>query len=168
MLLIPLGRISKVHGRRCEIKIVPFSRRSDSFLKVKRLYIKKSPHEEPTEYIVSKVRSQNSSSIIQLRDVHTFEEAKRLTGSIVMADKDDLPGLQENEYYAYQLIGLKVLTNEGSYIGRATNIIERDPQHILVVENEGREFLIPMVDTIVREINLGESIIIYPLPGLLD
>lgn len=168
MLLLPFGKISRIHGKKGELKIVPFSRRSDSLLKLKRLYIKKNLNEEPTEYIISKVRTQNNSSIIELRDIHTFEEAKRLKGSIVMVDKGDLPELHENEYYAYQLIGLKVITNEGFYIGRATNIIDRDPQHILVVENEGKEYLIPMVDTIIREINLDESIIISPLPGLLD
>jgi len=48
-------------------------------------------------------------------------------------------------------------------------LIERASQSLLVVKDDGKEHLIPMIDTIIREINLGETrIVIFPLKGLLD
>ena len=169
MLLLSFGKISKVHGKTGELKIVPFSKRSDNLLKLERLFIKKHLYEEPTEYKISKVRNQNNTSIIKLEDIGSIEAAEQLKGSIVMVDKTDLPELNDDEYYALQLIGLRVITNEGLYIGKITNVIDRAPQDILIVQNGGHEYLIPMIDTIISEINLEDSkVIICPLVGLID
>ena len=86
-----------------------------------------------------------------------------------MVEASDLPETEENEYYWFQLIGLRVYTTEDKYVGKVENLIERASQSLLVVKKDRKERLIPMINTIVREINLEDSrIVIFPLKGLLD
>ncbi|MBI4228828.1 MAG: 16S rRNA processing protein RimM, partial [Deltaproteobacteria bacterium] len=123
----------------------------------------------PVEFKITNFRIQNDTTIIRLEGINTIEEASELRGSIVMVDKYDLPDPKENEYYWFQLIGLKVITIEGEFIGRVKNLIDREPQTLLVVKNNKKEFLIPMIDTIVKGVKLEESVVIVrPIEGLFD
>jgi 16S rRNA processing protein RimM len=167
--LLPLGRISKPHGLNGEVRIVLYSGNLDSINSVNRLFIYKKEREKPVELRITKLRIQNNTTIIGLEGITTIEEASGLRGSIVMVDKCDLPEPKEDEYYWFQLIGLNVVTKEGNFIGTVKNLIDREPQALLVVENNEKEFLIPMVDTIVKGVKLEESeVIITPIEGLFD
>jgi 16S rRNA processing protein RimM len=167
--LLPLGRISKPHGLNGEVRVFLYSGNLDSITKVNRLFIYQKEHEKPVEFKITNLKIQNNTTIIGLEGINTIEEASELRGSIVMVDKCDLPEPKEDEYYWFQLIGLNVVTIEGKFIGTVKNLIDRVPQTLLVVENNEKEFLIPMVDTIVQGVKLEESeVIITPIEGLFD
>jgi 16S rRNA processing protein RimM len=167
--LLPLGEISKPHGLHGEVKVFLYSGNADSITKLNRLFIYKKEDEKPVEIKISDLRVQNKTTIIRLEGINTIEEASELRGSIVMVDKCDLPEPEEDEYYWFQLIGLNVVTIEGNFIGTVKDLVDRAPQALLVVENDKKEFLIPMVDTIIQGVKLEESeVIITPIEGLFD
>jgi 16S rRNA processing protein RimM len=167
--LLPIGRISKPHGLNGEVRVFLYSGNLDSITELNRLFIHKKEHEKPVEFNIANLRIQNNTIIIGLEGINTIEEASELRGSIVMVDKCDLPEPKEDEYYWFQLIGLDVVTIDGRFVGTVKNLIDREPQALLVVENNNREFLIPMVDTIVQGVELEESeVIITPIEGLFD
>jgi 16S rRNA processing protein RimM len=167
--LLPLGKISKPHGLNGEVRVFLYSGNVDSITRLNRLFIYKKEDEKPVELKISKLRIQNKTTIIGFEGIKTIEEASELRGSIVMVNKCDLPEPKEDEYYWFQLIGLNVVTKEGNFIGTVKNLIDREPQALLVVENDEKEFLIPLVDTIIEGIKLEESeVIITPIEGLFD
>lgn len=167
--LLPLGRISKPHGLNGEVRVVLYSGNVDSITSVNRLFIYTKGHEKPVELKITSLRIQNKTTILGLEGINTVEEASGLRGSIVMVDKCDLPEPKEDEYYWFQLIGLNVVSTAGDFIGTVKNLIDREPQALLVVENNEKEFLIPMVDTLVQGVKLEESeVIITPIEGLFD
>ena len=167
--LLPLGKISKPHGLNGAVRVFIYSGNLDSITKLDRLYIYKKEHNKPVELKISNLRIQNKTTIIGLEGINTIEEASKLRGSIVMVDKRDLPEPKEDEYYWFQLIGLNVVTIEGNFIGTVRDLVERKPQSLLVVENDKKEFLIPMVDRIIQGVKLEESeVIITPIEGLFD
>ncbi|MGB7292985.1 MAG: ribosome maturation factor RimM [Thermodesulfobacteriota bacterium] len=167
--LLPLGKISKPHGLNGEVRVFLYSGNVDSITRVDRLFISKKEDEKPVELKISNLRIQNKITIIKLEGVNTIEEASELRGLTVMVDKCDLPEPKEDEYYWFQLIGLNVVTIEGNFIGTVKDLVDREPQALLVVENDKKEFLIPMVDTIIQGVKLeGSEVIITPIEGLLD
>ncbi len=167
--LLPLGRISKPYGLHGEVRVVLYSGNLDSISKLNRFFIYKGEDENPVELKISNLRIKNNTTIVGLEGINTIEEALGIRGSIVMVDKSDLPEPKKDEYYWFQLIGLNVVTTEGNFIGTVKNLIDRELQSVLVVENNKKEFLIPMVDTIVRGVELEESeVIITPIEGLFD
>ncbi len=169
MELLPLGKILKTRGIKGEVKFFPFSGQVDSIINLKRLFIQKKGEEKPKEFKVVRLRSHNKSHFIELKGISTIEDANELRGSTVLIEKSDLPQLREDEYYWFQLIGIKVYTNDGEYLGKIENLMDREPQSLLVVRHNDKEILIPMIDSIIEEINLKKSkVIITPIDGLVD
>jgi 16S rRNA processing protein RimM len=167
--LIPFGRVSKTHGLSGEVRILPFSRSLENLSRLERVFIKTKRKEKPHEYKIIRRRLEEHSAIVELEGINSVDAAEDLRGCIVMVEPSQLSETDENEYYWFQLIGLGVYTTDGRYLGRVEDLIDRAPQSLLVVKEDRKERLIPMIETIVREINLEDSrIIIFPMKGLLD
>ncbi|MCP3770455.1 MULTISPECIES: ribosome maturation factor RimM [unclassified Streptomyces] len=99
----------------------------------------------------------------------TGAEALRNTLLIAEIDPDERPE-EDDEYYDHQLIDLDVVTRDGQPVGRITEIAHLPTQDLFVVERpDGGEVLVPFVEQIVTEIDLGEQrAVIDPPPGLID
>ncbi|MEU2877137.1 ribosome maturation factor RimM [Streptomyces sp. NPDC007070] len=99
----------------------------------------------------------------------TAAEALRNTLLIAEVDPEELPE-DEDEYYDHQLIDLDVVTEDGTEVGRITEISHLPSQDLFIVERpDGSEVMIPFVQEIVTEIDLEEQrAVIAPPPGLID
>jgi len=88
----------------------------------------------------------------------------------LLAPIDQLAPLEADEIYYHQLLGLKVVTREGQYVGRVQEVYETYPAHLLEVKgDDGRLHLIPFADRIVKQVDVeAGQIVIAPTPGLLD
>ncbi|MGW1596532.1 ribosome maturation factor RimM [Streptomyces sp. NPDC002343] len=96
-------------------------------------------------------------------------EALRNTLLIAEVDPEELPE-DEDEFYDHQLIDLDVVAEDGTEIGRITEISHLPSQDLFIVERpDGSEVLIPFVEEIVTEIDLAEQrAVVTPPPGLID
>ncbi|MFD4609217.1 ribosome maturation factor RimM [Streptomyces sp. NPDC058440] len=96
-------------------------------------------------------------------------EALRNTLLIAEIDPEELPE-GEDEYYDHQLMDLDVVLEDGTEIGRITEISHLPSQDLLIVERpDGTEVMIPFVGEIVTEIDLEEQrAVVDPPPGLID
>ncbi|MFJ3661337.1 ribosome maturation factor RimM [Streptomyces sp. NPDC090119] len=99
----------------------------------------------------------------------TAAETLRNTLLIADVDPEETPD-DEDEYYDHQLIDLDVVTEDGTEVGRITEISHLPSQDLFIVERpDGSEVLIPFVEEIVSEIDLDEQkAVITPPPGLID
>ncbi|MFF7239666.1 ribosome maturation factor RimM [Streptomyces collinus] len=99
----------------------------------------------------------------------TGAEALRNTLLIAEIDPEELPE-GEDEYYDHQLMDLDVVTEDGTEVGRITEISHLPSQDLFIVERpDGSEVMIPFVEEIVTEIDLEEQrAVISPPPGLID
>jgi len=168
-MLLPFGKILKARGIKGEVKFFPFSGQMDSIIDLSRVFIQKRGEEKAKEFKIVRLRSHNKSHFIELNGIRTIEDANELRGSTILIEKSDLPQLNEDEFYWFQLIGIKVYTNDGEYVGQIENLMDRDPQSILIVKHNDKETLIPMIDSIIDEINLKEEkVIITPIEGLIE
>jgi 16S rRNA processing protein RimM len=94
---------------------------------------------------------------------------KPLVGNELCLKRCNLPKLTEDEYYWSDLIGLQVETDDGILLGVIFDIFETGSSDIYVVRNEKREYLIPAIGDVVKQVDLDSGkIIITPLEGLLD
>lgn len=169
MGLISFGKISKVHGLAGEVRLFPFSRQLDNISTLERIFIYKTSGEPPLELTIIKSRIHKNSAIFKIEGVNSIEDAEKLVGNIAYVETSDLKELEDGEYYWFDLIGFKTYTDEGQYIGVVENLIDRSLQSLLVVKNEDNEYLIPLTEPIVKEVDLEQSkIIISPVEGLLE
>lgn len=113
---------------------------------------------------------QSGRGLVCFTDVTDREAAAALTGLVIVARVDDSesPG-DENEYYDHQLIGLAVVSTEGSAVGQVTRVDHLGFQDMLVVETQTGERLVPFVDDLVPVVDLqAGQVVVRAIPGLLE
>jgi 16S rRNA processing protein RimM len=169
MGLLAFGKILTTHGNKGEIRVFPFSGQVENLTNLNRVFVQKENVGEPEEFTILRLRSHNRSHFLMLEGISSIEDAREIKGSIILIEEKELPQLKKNEYYWFQLIGLTVYTKEGTFIGKVDDLMERDPQTILIVKDNDKEVLMPMIDSIIKEIDLDESkVTITPIKGLID
>ncbi|WP_038046683.1 ribosome maturation factor RimM [Thermus caliditerrae] len=109
--------------------------------------------------------------VVHLAGVGTRELAEALVGLRVYAEVEDLPPLEEGQYYYFALIGLPVFV-EGQQVGEVADILDAGAQDVLVIRGVGerlrerQERLVPLQAPYVRV--TAEGIHVEPIPGLFD
>lgn len=161
-----LGKISKPHGIRGEVKIFSFSEQPENMLQYKTLVIVDKQGQQ-RRVSVSKCRIQGKTAVVKLKDIDNRNQAEELQGMEVLLDKQELPATGKREYYWFQLQGLTVETRQGEKLGKVTNIFSNGAQDILVIGDKHAEYLVPILQGIILSQD-AEKIIIDPPPGLLE
>ena len=83
--------------------------------------------------------------------------------------RDKAVKLKKDEYFVADLIGMRVVTDEGEPFGMLKNVLETGANDVYVVETEGgKEALLPAIKECILKINMEESVItVHIMDGLL-
>lgn len=83
--------------------------------------------------------------------------------------EEALPPVGKGSYYDFQIIGCEVVAKDGRAIGTVKGLLPVGDRDLLVVDREGREALIPFVESLCLEVDAAAKRIRVDLPdGLLD
>jgi 16S rRNA processing protein RimM len=123
----------------------------------------------PVAYQVEKARPHRPFILLKLKGVDSTEVARALIGATLAVKEQDLPRLAEGEFYYYQVIGVEVITTDGNVLGTIKEVFFAGSHDVWVVCQRKREYLIPVIDEVVRSLDIpGKKAIIEPQEGLLD
>ena len=92
--------------------------------------------------------------------------ALQLAGAEIGVTADRLPPLSEDEFYWRDLIGLRVLNNNGDELGLVQRLLPTGGHDVLVVRGGAAEVLIPFVEVYVTEVRPEEGCIRVRWEGL--
>jgi 16S rRNA processing protein RimM len=107
--------------------------------------------------------------LLQLEGVTTIETATPFVGTVLSIPERELPATEPGEFYAYQLEGLEVVTRDGGHVGTVDHLFPTGSNEVLVVREGSHEYLIPVIEDVVRTIDLAaRKVVIDPIEGLLD
>ena len=173
MQRITIGQISKVHGIKGEMVVVPLTDDPKRFSELKKVLLLKD--EKIIEFEVESVRTDFKAKrlkervLIKLKGVENPEEAKGLVGSFLEIEKEDLIKLPEGRYFIFDIIGLKVITTENKEVGKVKEVISLPANDVYVVQGDQKEYDIPAIKEVVKKIDLERKVmIIEPKEGLLE
>jgi 16S rRNA processing protein RimM len=107
---------------------------------------------------------------VSLQGIASPEEASSLKEMGVFADEEMLRAAIETPYFDDEIIGSTVVNREtGDTIGIITEIWNTAAHEIWVVDYGGKELPIPVIDEIVKHVNIKrKQVSIYVMPGLLE
>ena len=72
---------------------------------------------------LKKLRSDNKGgAIARFAEVQGRNQAEKLRGTVLTVPREELPALEEDEYYHADLIGLRVETDAGETLGALTDV----------------------------------------------
>lgn len=162
-----VGKTTKPHGLRGEIKIYCFSGQPQNFLEYKELTLcdLKGTLSKPIQ--VTKSRVQGKTAVVKFANIADRSAAESIEGHEVLLLKEHLPKAKSDEYYWLQYEGKQLIDQDGSVIGTVKKLFNNGAQDILVVATENDEVLVPVIDNFIIE-ETDNTIVVDLPPGLLE
>ncbi len=166
---VEIGYISKAHGLTGELKIVFDVHDMEEYADLPVLYLGKEG-ENIQPYIVEYLSMQTTNQfLVAFTSIKDRISAENLHGYTIYFPKEELPPLEEGHFYYYQVIGFKVNDKEKGLLGEITGFIDGNVQDVMVMDHQGYEVLIPVVDHIVGLADFDKKRVEVDLPeGLLE
>jgi len=161
-----VGRILRPHGIKGQVEILPLTD-SPARFKPGTKFLLKPPAAGRDFVLLTEIGTKKDRVVARIDGVDDRNTAETLHGCelLVPETQGDKPA---DAYWHHELLGCRVVTDEGRDLGLVTEII-RTGVHDIYAVGEARKFLIPATKEVVLTIDTEKKLItIKPLPGLLE
>lgn len=165
---LEVGKIINTHGLRGEVKIQPWTDSPEVFADLPYVFLAEKTGE--LKLTVKQVKYQKNNIIVKFAEINSIEEAERYKNCVLTAQRDMLGQLPEGVYYIADLIGLTVETEDGTVLGKITDVFQTGANDVYTIDRpEGKPLLLPAIPEVVRQVDIpGGKITVRLLEGLLD
>lgn len=164
---IKVGKILKPVGLKGQVLVRACSQ-MESLLIPGSCFIK-APSGKYEEFFISASSPRGrKEAVLDIRWVDSRNKAERISKREVFQLRSRLPAGEEDEFYWFELTGLRVTTSRGKFLGRVHSIIETGAGDVLAVRDEAREILIPLVDQVIKQVDIKDGKCIVDLPPGLE
>jgi 16S rRNA processing protein RimM len=159
-----VGRVLRAWGIRGDLKIAPFTDRPEDFKQYRSVLV--GPQRK--HYDVKSFRPYQGNWLLHLLGVESRSDAEALHGQEILIEAAQRPR-QEGEFFAREVIGLKVRTIAGEELGEVTEIIVTGANDVYVVQGPRGEILLPARVEVIKGIDVEAGVMtVELLPGLLS
>ena len=157
---IIIGKIVAPHGVRGDIRILPLTEKPELFLDLEYLLL-----EGGKKLTVKNARFQKRMVLVTTKEVTSMNEAELLRDKNIYIKAEDLPELEEDEFYVADLVGIPVYDLEGNQIGTFKDSLSTGSNDVYIIAVPGaKDILVPALKEYFKEINLAEKRIVVKLP----
>jgi 16S rRNA processing protein RimM len=158
-----IGQIVNTFGIKGFVKVKPFTDDVTRFEKLKKVYIKNKVYE------IEEVKYQKQNVLLKFKGIEKIEDAELLKNLYIIIDREDAAPLEEGSYYIADLLGLEVVSDEGTKLGKLEDIYNTGGNDIYVVKDElGKQILLPAIHEVIKDINIDDKkITVHLLKGLV-
>ena len=166
--LVVIARAVRARGLKGEIVAELLTDFPERFEEIDELILV-SPNGERKVATLESFWFQNDRVVLKLAGCDDVDAAKELVGSEFAVPEAERVSLPDDHYYDWELEGCTVKAGDEN-IGQVKSVIKTGGAEILVIADEqGKERLIPLAESIVVEIDpAAKTIVVDPPEGLLD
>jgi 16S rRNA processing protein RimM len=134
-----VGRFGRVHGIKGDISIISFTEPRDNILNYSNwhAYI----HHEWHPIHLVHIDAHHKSILARVEGYEGREEVAQLTNVDIAILQEQLPSLEDGEYYWHQLNGMQVLTQDNKLLGIVKELLPTGANDVLVVVGEKRHLI---------------------------
>ncbi len=154
-----VGRVLRAWGIRGDLKIAPFTDRPEDFKQYRSVLM--GPQRK--RYDVKSFRPYQGNWLLHLVGVEARNDAELLHGQEILIEAAQRPR-QEGEFYAREVIGLKVQTIDGAELGEVTEILVTGANDVYVVKGSRGEILLPARVEVIKGIDVETGVMTVELP----
>ena len=162
-----IGKIVGVHGLKGTNKFKSYAESLAVFYPGQSILIRDNRNRE-TSVELDWIKSHTGTPLISFKGVTDRDRAEALIGAELFIPETELPELDEDTYYWFELIGIEVYNTQEDYLGRITSIFPTGSNDVYVVKNKTKEVLIPALESVVIDIDLELKRMRVDLPEGLD
>ena len=164
--LFRVGVIANTHGIKGEVKVFPTTDDPQRYRSLKEVLLDTGKEKHPLE--IQGVRFFKNLVIVKFKGIDNINDIEKYKGKDLYVTRENAVPLAEDEYYIADIIGAEVCTEDGAFFGTLKEVMETGANLVYVVEHQGREVLLPVIDDCVKEISpQGHRVVVHIMKGLL-
>jgi 16S rRNA processing protein RimM len=166
--LVTIGKCVKPHGLHGEIRVKAITDFPERFEQTESVFAHQQ--KDPVRLLeIESVRENHGGFLIKFAGVNTLSEAEKLRGHFLSVPDDELVELEEDEYWHWQLEGLRVFSPAGLEFGVLKEVVQSPAHDLYLVETkDGQSHWVPAVRQYVPEIDVEGGRIVIILPEIAE
>ena len=165
--LLQVGVITSTHGIRGEVKVFPTTDDTNRFKKLKKVILETKKEKLSLE--VQGVKFFKQFVILKFKGIDNINDVERYKRCPLFVNREDAVELEEDEYFIADMIGMKVITDEGEEFGTLKDVMETGANDVYVIRRaDGGEVLIPAIKECILDVDIpGRLMKIHVMAGLV-
>lgn len=140
---VVVGRLGQVYGIKGWLKLQSFTSPETNIIDYKPWYLATAKGYLPVTF--DQFKEYGKGFIVHIENCDDRTLAQSYTNLDVVIAKEQLPVLDEDEYYLIDLEGMTVVNQQGIVLGTVSHLMQTAGTETLVVDGQDRQRLIPYV-----------------------
>ncbi|QMW23496.1 ribosome maturation factor RimM [Sandaracinobacteroides saxicola] len=137
---VTLAAVAGAHGVTGEVRLKLFTADPDGLKNLSGLALNGQP------VTLKSLRPGPQGAVARFAELGSREAAESARGTLLTAPRSALPPLAEGEYYWHDLIGLPVVTPDGTPAGSVVAVENYGASDLLDIEKpDGKRVLVPLI-----------------------
>lgn len=150
---LKIGLIGKPHGIKGELRVTPLTDDPARFKRLKKVIIKDKI------YGVNGARVAADAVYLSLSGVTDRNAAELLRGEFLLVERSDALPLEEYSYFIADIIGCKIVTETGGYIGDVKEVTSAKTDYFTAVGADGRTLRFPFLKDMLVKVDVAAKTI---------
>lgn len=166
--MLQVGVITSTHGIRGEVKVFPTTDDNNRFKKLKDCFIEYKNKMIPVK--ANGCKFFKNMVILHFDGINDINDVEKYKQCKLFVDRQHAVPLQKDEYYMTDLIDITVVTETDRTLGVLKEIIPTGANDVyVVVDEEGKEILLPAIKECILSVDLEKGIMqVKLMKGLVD
>ena len=162
-----IGQIVNTSGLKGVMKVKPFTDDITKFSNLKTIYV--SIKKELKEFEIEQARFSKNMVFLKLKGIDTVEQAEDYRNLYLKIKRNKDEKLEKDSYYIVDILGCKIITDEGKELGSIVDVFSTGSNDVYVVKDElGKQVLLPAIKDVIKKVDIKNKVItVHLLEGLL-
>lgn len=164
-----IGVIASPHGLQGEVNVFPTTDDPMRFRKLKTVMV-----DTGRGGIFSKeiehIKFNKKFVVVKFKDWDSIEAVEKLHSAEIIINRDQAYDLADGEFFAADLIGMKVFDEEGKELGTISDVLRTLANDVYEMKktDSSESVLIPAIEDCIRKIDIdGRKMVIHVMDGLM-
>ncbi len=165
--LVEIARIKGPNGLNGKMLISPSGVLPEGLCTFKQIMIGR---QGAPRRVVSCRPARKKQFVVELEGITSADQVHLIIGDVLCVRREWLPEPASGEVYGFEMLGFVVSDLCGRELGQVVSVFNNGSHDVLVVDEE-KEYLIPVISGIIREVSPEERTVTVDdglLDGLLD
>lgn len=164
---LKVGVITTTHGVRGEVKVYPTTDEPERFLELDHVLL--DTGKEFRDLEIKNVRIFKNLVILKFKGIDNINDIEKYKGHDLWIPREEGQELDEDEYYIADLLGLRVILDDGTEFGTLKNVMETGANDVYIIDtNAHGEVLVPAIRECIQDIDLEKNTMtIHLMKGLI-
>ncbi len=149
-----IGVVRKPHGIKGGLKVTLYSIDLELLQELEQLFV--NTGSEWKQLTLRNSQGYDDYAILSFNEIPDRTDAETYRGMEIYTLREDMPELDDDEFYIDDLIDCDVVDENHKNLGKVIEIISPGAHDVLLIQQGDQEMLIPLVDEWVVDIDLKD------------